>query len=169
MISSRSSSSAAVDNDTLNKISRHLYALYGSKDAWILTPDSESILQKLENAGICLGVISNFDERLSTILHELQIIQHFKFVLSSYQSGCAKPHPDIFKLAEAKANVKNLQKSEIVHIGDNVELDYNAAKNVGWNALLFIGSNPLNDKTLPIYKNNAAFRSFTDMLKYILK
>ena len=44
-----------------------------------------------------------------------------------------KPHPDVFKHALEKLNVK---PEETLFIGDNIDADYRGAENVGIHALL---------------------------------
>ena len=51
----------------------------------------------------------------------------------------AKTEPFLYQIALQKANVQQsspLDPSECLHIGDNVENDYQAARAAGWNALL---------------------------------
>lgn len=97
------------------------------------------ILEYLYNRRIILGVISNFDERLESILINTHLRKYFSFILTSYIYGKEKPNISIFnealKLGEKKLGDKILPE-ESLHIGDNIDNDYNGAKNARWNAFL---------------------------------
>lgn len=99
-----------------------------------------------------MGVISNFDQRLESILEDVQIRQYFAFVLTSYDFGIEKPSLLIFE--EALRLIKNLQEEEILpqeamHIGDRVDNDYFGAKSAGWNALLIKHNNEIDESKVP--------------------
>ena len=55
----------------------------------------------------------------------------FSVKLSAHEVGMAKPDPRIFALACEKADV---QPEQILHIGDNLEVDCLAARSAGFNA-----------------------------------
>ena len=80
------------------------------------------------------GVISNFDERLESILISLGLRHYFDFIISSIEFHCQKPDKQIFNIALSKSKVNDSKQA--IHIGDNINLDYLAAKNAGWNALI---------------------------------
>ena len=123
------------DPGVLRSISNQLYTDYCSKEKYELFPEVHGVLRKLrQNDEIKLGIISNFDERLDMILEQLEIRHFFDFVLCSRLIGAVKPDPIIFTTAQILSGV--LKASEALHIGDDIELDYNAAQAVGFNALL---------------------------------
>lgn len=138
------------DLRVLRSISNQLYTDYCYKEKYELFPEVQNVLQKLRQSGeIKLGIISNFDERLELILEQLEIRHFFDFVLCSRLLGVVKPDPIIFTTALILSRVK--KASEVLHIGDNIELDYNAAQAVGFNALLIsrkdMGEGSLTHKT----------------------
>ncbi|GFU93568.1 rhythmically expressed gene 2 protein [Trichonephila clavipes] len=119
----------------LDSISDHLYNLYKSNVCWKVEPGAEILLKHLKQKHIVLGVISNFDERLDSVLKSNGLKSYFDFVLASYLVETAKPSKKIFDLALYQTGC--VTASQALHIGDNVKLDYIAAKEAGWNALLF--------------------------------
>ncbi|KAG8198109.1 hypothetical protein JTE90_020932 [Oedothorax gibbosus] len=121
------------DNE-LDSISGHLYDLYKGSECWKVEAGAKSLLKLLKDKGVMLGVISNFDERLDCVLKSNELHLYFEFILGSYDVGVAKPNRKIFELALGKAPF--VDSSEALHIGDNILLDYLAAKEAGWNALL---------------------------------
>uniref|UniRef100_A0A1B6LGF6 Haloacid dehalogenase-like hydrolase domain-containing protein 3 n=1 Tax=Graphocephala atropunctata TaxID=36148 RepID=A0A1B6LGF6_9HEMI len=118
----------------LDRISLDLIEAYKTTECWKLAEGTTSLLDKLSNTSLRLGVISNYDPRLEDILKGLNIHKYFNFVLTSYSAKCQKPDPAIFKIVEDMN--KDLMQNEIMHIGDNPKLDFMGAKGAGWNSLL---------------------------------
>ncbi|GFQ78312.1 haloacid dehalogenase-like hydrolase domain-containing protein 3 [Trichonephila clavata] len=127
--------SVELTRNQLDSISDHLYNLYKSNVCWKVEPGAETLLKHLKQKQIVLGVISNFDERLDSVLKSNGLKSYFDFVLASYLVETAKPSKKIFDLALQQ--ISCVTASQALHIGDNVKLDYLAAKKSGWNALLF--------------------------------
>lgn len=122
------------DDMKIAQTAEYLLRHFQTSEAWAVSKGARDFLQHLKSAEIKLGVISNFDPRLHKILNAMELNQYFDFVLTSYEVGCEKPHPKIFEEALKRGNY--VDSKEALHIGDNVQLDYFAAKNVGWKALL---------------------------------
>ncbi|XP_014666511.1 PREDICTED: haloacid dehalogenase-like hydrolase domain-containing protein 3 [Priapulus caudatus] len=122
------------DQETLKSITDALYTSYkdGNEAARVL-PNSGRVLSNLRKAGLKLGVISNYDERIHSLLATLNLAQYFNFVIASREAGVCKPHSSIFRMALEKAGVA---PHEAAHIGDNPYLDYHAAKRAGMHAYL---------------------------------
>ncbi|XP_010083883.1 PREDICTED: haloacid dehalogenase-like hydrolase domain-containing protein 3, partial [Pterocles gutturalis] len=80
-----------------------------------------------------MGVVSNFDNRLETILKQCNLRHHFEFVLTSEEAGFAKPDRRIFEKALHRAGVSPEQAA---HIGDDYTRDYRAAQAVGMHSFL---------------------------------
>ncbi|XP_054274624.1 rhythmically expressed gene 2 protein-like [Macrosteles quadrilineatus] len=136
--------SVSIESSTVNKISSDLIEIYSTKECWKLADGAERLLEELSGRKFRLGVISNSDPRLGTILQDLNIKHYFDFVTVSFSVNCEKPDSAIFKAVE-DMNV-GIKKCEILHIGDNPKLDFMGARNVGWNALLVANnSKVLND------------------------
>ena len=121
------------NEDDVELVTVYLYDEYKKADKYSIFPDVFSTLSELEKRGVVMGVISNFDNRLVEILGNLKLKQYFKFILCSRIEGVAKPYKDIFKKA---LSISNIAPDEALHIGDNYQLDYVAAKNCGINAML---------------------------------
>lgn len=140
----------SVSKDTLNKVADSLISCYGTSKCWYKYPGTIDLLKFLRERNVILGVISNFDQRLESILKDTEIHQYFTFVLTSYDFGMEKPNLPIFE--EALRLVKYIEKHEIlpqeaIHIGDRIDNDYFGAKNAGWNALLIKHDNEVVDES----------------------
>ncbi|MEM8719452.1 MAG: HAD-IA family hydrolase [Cyanobacteria bacterium P01_G01_bin.39] len=125
-----------------SKFFSEIYVYFATEEPWQLFPDTVNSLQKWQNSGIQLGIISNFDSRLIQVLHELNLTQFFSSVTISSLAGFAKPEPNIFKIALEKHKV---EANQAWHVGDSLVEDYQGASNVGINSFWLNGdSNSLN-------------------------
>jgi putative hydrolase of the HAD superfamily len=75
-----------------------------------------------------LAVISNFDGRLRFILQHLGIAKYFTNVFISSELGADKPDPEIYRRA---LKLIHLRPDEVLHVGDDAERDWKAAKVAG--------------------------------------
>lgn len=121
------------DESVLDALSSSLYREFVDSSHWEVFPESRCVLEHLFAKGYCLGVISNFDERLEEILEALHLSSFFSFIVCSVKARTCKPSPEIFQLALKKANV---EPNEALHIGDNFLLDYKPATELGMKALV---------------------------------
>lgn len=105
-----------------------LYIHFGTAEPWVVYPDVVPALISWRRRGIELGVISNFDSRLYSVLQALELREFFGSITISTQVGAAKPDRKIFTTALAK---HNCQPSAAWHVGDSKTDDYYGAKSVG--------------------------------------
>ena len=100
--------------------------------------------------GVILGVISNWDSRLTSTLENLELADHFKFILPSAVVGSAKPDKKIFEEALRLSGVK---PHEACHIGDEIKTDIVGARNVGIYGILIDRDNRFDDFIQPRVKS----------------
>ncbi|MBD2663315.1 REG-2-like, HAD superfamily (Subfamily IA) hydrolase [Richelia sinica FACHB-800] len=105
-----------------------LYSYFETEKPWIVYPDVLLALMNWRRLGVELGVLSNFDSRLYSVLQKLGLREYFQSITISTQVRAAKPDPEIFKIALSK---HNCLPEEAWHIGDSIEDDYLGAKSVG--------------------------------------
>ncbi len=105
-----------------------LYDRFASATVWELAPRVKEHLEHLRAAGIRLGVLSNWDSRLRSMLEELGLRNAFDFLVISYDVGVEKPHPDIFQAAVDRGGSS---PSETLLVGDSYEADIEAASRCG--------------------------------------
>lgn len=105
-----------------------LYAHFATSQPWVLYPEVIPTLERCQAAGIELGVLSNFDSRLYSVLKELNLADFFTSVTISTEVGAAKPDPKIFAVALAK---HNCPPQSAWHIGDSRSDDYEGANAAG--------------------------------------
>jgi putative hydrolase of the HAD superfamily len=117
---------------------QRLYAYFAGAEPWFVYEDSIPALVSWKQQGIELGVISNFDSRIYSVLEALDLSKFFSSIVISTEAGAAKPDVRIFEQGMAKYGIaKDDQKlkAEIWHIGDSFKEDYQGAIAAGLNAL----------------------------------
>ena len=123
------------NSSKLDIIGNHLIRHFSGANAYELFDGSTALLEDIRGRGVLLGAISNSDERLEGILVHLGVRHYFDFVLTSYAAKVAKPDPKIFQQALSCAG-SNITSSEALHIGDDLQRDYLAARRCGWQSVL---------------------------------
>jgi putative hydrolase of the HAD superfamily len=103
------------------------YEHFAEAGVWELYPEVPEVLRELK-ARYQLAVISNFDGRLRFILEQLGISKFFAHVFISSEIGADKPDPEIFHRA---LKFIELEPSEVMHVGDDLERDWKSATNAG--------------------------------------
>lgn len=110
-----------------------LYAYFAGADPWFVYPDTYHSLERWRSMGIEMGVISNFDSRIYTVLDALALADFFQSVTISTEVGAAKPNALIFSTALKK---HGYEPSEAWHVGDTYADDYEGARAVGIRGIL---------------------------------
>jgi putative hydrolase of the HAD superfamily len=103
------------------------YEHFAESDVWKLYPEVRDVLEQLQPR-FQLAVISNFDGRLRFILQHLGISNFFTHIFVSSEIGADKPDPEIFRRA---LEIVDLKSSEVLHIGDDPQRDWEAASAAG--------------------------------------
>jgi putative hydrolase of the HAD superfamily len=113
-----------LDRDNFFEIA---YEHFAEAGVWELHPEALRVLEELQPR-FQLAVISNFDGRLRLILDHLGIAKFFARVFISSELGADKPDPEIFRRA---LKLIDLKPSEVLHVGDDPERDWEAASAAG--------------------------------------
>lgn len=105
-----------------------LYRTFSSTSSYRLYDDVKPAFDRLHRQGYRLGLISNFDRWLETMLVEMEIGHLFDTAVISGLEGVEKPSPDIYRLAVERARV---DPAHAIHIGDSPAMDMEPASEVG--------------------------------------
>ncbi len=105
-----------------------LYTRFAAASAYRLYPETLTVLQKLRQDGYIVGVISNWDSRLTGILEGLGLVEQLHHVTISAVVGWEKPHRAVFDQAVRAASVS---PSRALHIGDSLREDVQGASQAG--------------------------------------
>ncbi len=93
-----------------------LFDAYRAPGAWQLRPGVRDALTRLVVDDVPIGVVSNFDHRLTEIFEHLEVHHFFGSIQIPSRVGAAKPDPPIF---EAAANALDCPLDALVYVGDD--------------------------------------------------
>jgi len=113
-----------LDRDNFFEIA---YEHFAEAGVWQLYPEVPEVLEQLRPR-FQLAVVSNFDARLRFILQHLGVSKYFSYIFVSSELGADKPDPEIFRRG---VDVMHLDANEVLHVGDDPERDWKAAKEAG--------------------------------------
>lgn len=132
--------------DRFDEYFKLIFEVFRDGSNWKIYEDviESKIFEKLKERNIVLGVISNWDSRLTSTLENLELADHFKFILPSAVVGSAKPDKKIF---EEALRLSGVEPHEACHIGDEVKTDIDGAKNLGIHAILLDRDNRFEEYT----------------------
>jgi putative hydrolase of the HAD superfamily len=119
--------------DSFDAFFEELFAYFADAANWRPLEGAHSALQHLKEAGLRLGIISNFDFRLYRILAGLELRPFFETITISSEAGYAKPAREIFATALGSLGVN---ADEAAHVGDSEHLDVRGAQDAGLRAIL---------------------------------
>jgi putative hydrolase of the HAD superfamily len=109
-----------------------LFGHFSRPEAWRSDPPVEDALDKLRERYI-LGVASNYDARLRSVLRGLPQLRAIEHVIISSEVGWRKPAPQFF---EALCRQVGRPPAEILFVGDDPVNDYGGAMAAGLAAIL---------------------------------
>jgi putative hydrolase of the HAD superfamily len=110
-----------------------IYERFRGAGGWSLFPETRETLEALKGQGLKLGIISNFDSRIYSVLDALGIRSFFDSVTISSEAGYAKPHPEIFLAAVRALDVPAWRA---LFVGDSLSDDVEAGNAAGLDAVL---------------------------------
>lgn len=120
--------------DASDALFEELFRHFAGPTAWRAPADAGPNLAALERAGLALGMGSNYDSRLRSVVHgtpELRPLRD-RLVISS-EVGVMKPGGAFF---DAVAQAAGCDRGDILFVGDDVENDYDGATQAGMRAVL---------------------------------
>lgn len=150
-----------IDASIVKPVAEHLIQQFQTKECWAHFGKSIELVSSLKQMDKIVGVVSNFDPRLHTLLGDMDL--QFDFVATSYELDAEKPNPKIFKQALEMASLhgagnQRVEPSECLHLGNELEKDYEGARNAGWSSILINSK----DKAEPSF---ASIEDFFEAIK----
>jgi putative hydrolase of the HAD superfamily len=106
---------------------RELWDEFALPGVWSLFSEVREVLSQIANR-YRLGVVSNFDSRLYTILGHVGLAHFFEHVVVSSEVGADKPSRRIFEEALDRFDAR---PEEVIHVGDEPEADWRGAREAG--------------------------------------
>jgi putative hydrolase of the HAD superfamily len=123
-----------VPPEAARRIVAELHEENQRESIWRVVPaDAPEVLAELGRRGFVLGVVSNADGRVATMLESFGLARHFEVIIDSHVVGVEKPAARIFELALEACRAR---ASETVFIGDIYEIDVQGARRAGISPVL---------------------------------
>ncbi len=110
-----------------------LYETFSDPSNYALFADALPTIEEFRSRGVKLGVISNFEGWLKTLLDVLGIRESFDVIAISGDLGWEKPDARIFEWAMDEAGVK---PAASLHVGDSPNFDAQPAHDLGMTGVL---------------------------------
>ena len=114
--------------DEAERIALRVYDEFGRADRWRAYDDVIPAFRRLRDRGLAIGLISNWDKRLTGLMDGMGIAPLLDTIVSSAEVGLHKPDPRIFELACGRLGVR---PDECAHVGDHQYADVLGARAVG--------------------------------------
>jgi len=105
-----------------------LFTHFSHSTNWWCDPESTTVLSELFRRGYLLGMASNFDSRLRTIVRGMPGLKPVSQLVISSEVGWRKPATEFF---HAMCEAAKLRPEEICFVGDNWTNDYQGAIDAG--------------------------------------
>jgi len=105
-----------------------LYETFSDPSTYALFPDAVPTVEEFRSRGLKVGVISNFEGWLKTLLDHLEIRELFDVIAISGDLGWEKPDARIFEWAMNEAGV---EPGNSLHVGDSPNFDAQPAHDLG--------------------------------------
>lgn len=112
---------------------RDVDAAFRQRSAFYVFPDVIPALDAMQEAGLRLGVVSNWGWAAPELLQTLELARHFEIMSISARVGYQKPHAAIFEHA---LDLLEVPADQAIHVGDDPEADVMGARRVGIEAVL---------------------------------
>lgn len=127
--------------DRLGDFYNETETLFFSNKPELIFPNIKLQFEEVVAEGKSINILSNTGfvkgKSLRKLLSYYELEDSISFQIYSDEVGFSKPNLEIFQLVfDQVNNSKKVQKSEILHIGDNSIADYNGAVNFGFDAHL---------------------------------
>jgi putative hydrolase of the HAD superfamily len=134
-----------VPREALGQVRDCLGRMHRERHLWSSVADrSAEALEKLRQAGLKLGVVSNSDGRVEQALDAAGLRQYFDVIIDSALVGMEKPDPRIF---HAALNALGVKPEETLYVGDLYEIDVLGARAAGMEAVLLGTAEASGDPT----------------------
>jgi putative hydrolase of the HAD superfamily len=109
-----------------------LFDHFSRPDAWRTDPEAAGVLATLSKRGFQVGVASNYDRRLRSVLAGLSELAGVQHLVISSEVGWRKPSPRFFA---ALVERTGLAPQQIALVGDDWDNDYEGARAAGLHAI----------------------------------
>jgi putative hydrolase of the HAD superfamily len=114
--------------DESEAVARAMHEECMTMRSWRMFSDVIPCLDTLRDAGVPMGLISNWDNSLIPIAEGIGLADYMTTIISSADVGLRKPDPAIFDLAMRNVGV---EATCSIHVGDHLYADVMGSRKVG--------------------------------------
>jgi putative hydrolase of the HAD superfamily len=126
--------SAGVERAAAAAAAEEIAAEHTRANLWrVAMPRAAEVLAALRARGFRVGVVSNADGRVATLLEAAGLAPHLEAIVDSHHEGVEKPDPEIFRRALARLGVP---AARAAYVGDIFAIDVLGARAAGLAAIL---------------------------------
>jgi putative hydrolase of the HAD superfamily len=123
-----------IPRESLGQVRDCLGRMHRERHLWSSVAErSAEALERLRQAGLKLGVVSNSDGRVEQALDAAGLRPYFDVIIDSALVGVEKPDPRIF---HAALDALGVSADETLYVGDLYEVDVLGARAAGVEAVL---------------------------------
>jgi HAD superfamily hydrolase (TIGR01549 family) len=123
-----------VTEPAITEITEYFDAAHKQDNLWrVMMPSTPGVLAALCDRGFTLGVVSNADGRITSILRKCGILPFFSAVVDSHEVRVEKPDPRIFSIALRQTGA---HPEQAIYVGDIYSIDVVGAQRAGIRPLL---------------------------------
>lgn len=116
------------------EMAAEIHDLFLQPSSWGPYPETVEVVDELRDAGIRVGLLSNWGPSLRRILEAHDLLHRFEAVVISGEEGLAKPDLAIFDIALDRMG--ELPGPHVVYVGDDPEHDIVPSRELGLRAVL---------------------------------
>lgn len=116
----------------LDSLFEELFAHYGRPASWQLFPDTAECWRTLRQRGYRVGIGSNYDSRLESVVAGQPPLNENDGLFISSLVGSRKPGRAFY---DAIAAAWELRPEQLLMVGDDLLNDYEGARAAGWHAV----------------------------------
>lgn len=122
------------------ELSPALVTQFEKETRWTLIEGVNELLATLASRDITLGIVANWDSKLSALAEALGIRNCFKLILASEDVGVEKPDPQIFRIALERLSLSDTPNS-VLYVGNEYRADVTGARAAGLKPVLIDRAN----------------------------
>lgn len=111
-----------------------IYESFSSSRFRRIEPGAEHFLRSAQSAGVLLFAATNNDSRSKSVLKAIGLEGFFNGVYVAGDLGWKKPSEHFYRALEKAIR---LESHQLVHIGNDPQLDVAVARQCGWEAVLY--------------------------------
>jgi len=123
-----------ISANDFDKLFYHIFTRFGEAEFYTLANGFIDTISTLKEMNLQLGLVSNWDNRLLTLLKAFNLYSLFDTLTISYEAGVEKPNTKIYNIACQR--IKVLPENALM-IGDSINGDIEAPESIGMTGMLY--------------------------------